>query len=233
MYIETETLLSKTLVYVTIWLWLSHASSGAGSSIAQRVNGNVQRVFAARGNIEIHQVQQTTGSLEIRPFGLKITGLNSWHTTMIIGGGILLSGYFGDKVLNIVKDVVVAYDSPVVEVRPGSLELLIRKSQQRFLKDLLSNSISANIKSTVGDVESDIRIEVTCIGDVIATGEECSKLQKHLRTKQKKMQWKVEHDCKSSLMDMCCTLPMFQNKSRMIDEYISPKDASDYFECAM
>ena len=213
------------------------AQSDAGSSIAQNIDGNMERVIAAGGNIEIHQVEQTTGSLEIGWIGLKLTGLNPWHTGMIIGGGIFLSGYFGDKILNIVKDLVAAYGSPVVQASCGSLELLIfikdKKSKQRLLKDLLSDNVSSKIKSVVGIVESDIRVEVTCIGAVIATSEEFSKLQKHLRTKQKKMQWKVEHDCKSLLIDMCCTLPIFENKSRMIVEHISPKDASDYLECAM
>ena len=229
------------------------AQADAGCIVDQNIDGNVQKVnTAGRDFNEMHyhhhsrsssstnnddKDEQNTGSLEIRCIGLKITGLKPWHTGMIIGGGIVLSVYFGDKILNIVKDVVVAYGSPVVEARCGSLELLIftkdRKSKQRLLKDLLSNSLSANIKSTVGDVESDIRIEVTCIGAVIATSEEFSKLQKHLRTKQKKMQWKVEHDCKSSLMDMCSTLPIFENKSRMIVEHISSKDASDYLECAI
>ena len=181
--------------------------------------------------------EQTTGSLEIRCIGLKMTGLKPWHFGMLIGGGIVLSGYFGFEVLNIIKDLVAAYGSPVVKASCGSLELLIfmkdKKSKQRLLKDLLSNNISSKMKSVVGIVESDIRIEVTCIGAVIATSEEFSKLQKHLRTKQKKMQWKVEHDCKSSLIDMCCTLPIFQNKSRMVVEHISPKYASDYLECAM
>ena len=31
---------------------------------------------------------------------------------------------------------------------------------------------------------------------------------------------------------MCSTLPIFQNKSKMIVEYISPKHASDYLDCA-
>ena len=213
------------------------AQSDAGSSIAQSIDGNVQRVIAAGGNIEIHQGEQTTGSLEIRCIGLKMTGLKPWHFGMLIGGGIVLSGYFGFEVLNIIKDLVAAYCSPVVQASCGSLELLIfikdKKSKQRLLKDLLSNNISSKIKSVVGIVESDIRVEVTCIGAVIATSEEFSKLQKHLRTKQKKMQGKVEHDCKSSLIDVCCTLPIFQNKSRMIVKHISPKDASDYLECAM
>ena len=223
------------------------AQSDAGSNIAQSIDGNVQRVFAAGGNIEIHQVdkaEQTTGSLEIQCIGLKMTGLKPWHFGMLIGGGIMLtgggivlSGSLGFEVLNIIKDLVAAYGSPVVQASCGSLELLIfikdKKSKQRLLNDLLSDNIISKIKSVVGIVESDIRVEVTCIGAVIATSEEFSKLQKHLRTKQKKMQWKVEHDCKSSLMDMCCTLPIFQNKSRMIVEHISPKDASDYLECTM
>ena len=213
------------------------AQSYTGSSIAQSIDGNVQRVITADEYTEIHQGEQTTGSLEIRCIGLKMTGLKPWHFGMLIGGGIVLSGYFGFEVLNIIKDLVAAYGSPVVQASCGSLELLIfikdKKSKQRLMKDLLSNNISSKIKSVVGIAESDIRVEVTCIGAVIATSEEFSKLQKHLRTKQKKMQWKVEHDCKSSLIEMCCTLPIFQNKSRMIVEHISPKDASDYLEWAM
>ena len=103
---------------------------------------------------------------------------------MIIVGGLVLSRYFGDKILNIIKDLVATCGSRVVKARPGSLELLIftkdRTSKQRLIKDFLSNSLSAKIKSIVGDVESDIRIEVTCIGAVIATREEFLKLQKHL-----------------------------------------------------
>ena len=239
------------------------AQSDAASYIDQNINENVQKVITAGRDMHEDQHQhhhyhfpstsstnndnkgeQTTGSLEIRCIGLKMTGLKPWHFGMLIGGGIslvgsgiVLSGYFGFEVLNIIKDLVAAYCSPVVQASCGSLELLIfikdKKSKQRLLKDLLSDNISSKIKSVVGNVESDIRVEVTCIGAVIATSEEFSKLQKHLRTKQKKMQWKVEHDCKSSLIDMCCTLPIFENKSRMIVEHISPEDASDYLECAM
>ena len=230
------------------------AQSDTGSYIDQKIGENVQKISTAGRDMHEDQHhhyhfpstsstnydnkgEQTTGSLEIRCIGLKMTGLKPWHFGMLIGGGIVLSGYFGFEVLNIIKDLVAAYCSPVVQASCGSLELLIfikdKKSKQRLLKDLLSNNISSKIKSVVGIVESDIRIEVTCIGAVIATSEEFSKLQKHLRTKQKKMQGKVEHDCKSSLIDMCCTLPIFQNKSRMIVKHISPKDASDYLECAM
>ena len=230
------------------------AQSDASFNIDQNIGENVQKVITAGRDMHENQHhhyhfpstsptnydnkgEQTTGSLEIRCIGLKMTGLKPWHFGMLIGGGIVLNGYFGFEVLNIIKDLVAAYGSPVVQASCGSLELLIfvkdKKSKQRLLKDLLSNNISSKIKSVVGIVESDIRVEVTCIGAVIATIEEFSKLQKHLRTKQKKMQWKVEHDCKSSLMDMCCTLPIFQNEFRMIVEHIYPKDASDYLECAM
>ena len=231
------------------------AQSDAGSNIDQNIGENVQKVNTAGRDMHQHhhyhfpstnstnydyKCEQTSGSLEIRCIGLKMTGLKPWHFGMLIGGGIVLSGYFGFEVLNIIKDLVAAYGSPVVQASCGSLELLIfikdlskGKSKQRLLKDLLSNNILSKIKSVIGIVESDIRVEVTCIGAVIATSEEFSKLQKHLRTKQKKMQWKVEHDCKSSFIDMCCTLSIFQNKSRMIVERISPKDASDYLECAM
>ena len=229
------------------------AQSDAGSYIDQKIGENVQKVNTAGRDMHEDQHQhhhyhfcstsstnydnkgeQTTGSLEIRCIGLKMTGLKPWHFGMLIGGGIVLSGYFGFEVLNIIKDLVAAYGSPVVQASCGSLELLIfmkdKKSKQRLLKDLLSNNIISKIKSAVGIVESDIRVEVTCIGFVIATSEEFFKLQKHLRTKQKKMQWKVEHDCKSSLIDMCCTLPIFQNKSRMIVEHISPKKALDVLQ---
>ena len=229
------------------------AQSDAISSIDQNIDGNVQKVNTAGRDIhEDHhhyhfcstsstnnddKGEQTTGSLEVRCIGLKMTGLKPWHFSMLIGGGIVLSGYFGFEVLNIVKDLVAAYGSPVVQASSGSLELLIftkdKKSKQRLLKDLISNNILSKIKSVVGIVESDIRVEVTCIGAVIATSEDFSKLQKHLKTKQKKMQWKVEHDCKSSLIDLCCTLPMFQNNCRMIIEHVSLEDASDYLECAM
>ena len=170
------------------------AQSDAISNIDQKIDGNVRKVITAVGDIiEIHhhhhsrstrstnnddKNEQTTGSLEIRCIDLKITVLNPWHTGMIIVGGLVLNRYFGDKILKIIKDLVATCGSLVVKARPGSLELFIfnkdRTSKQTLIKDLLSNSRSAKIKSIVGGVESDIKIEVTCIGAVIATSEEFS-----------------------------------------------------------
>ena len=230
----------------------------AGSTVGQSINGNVQRVAAAGGNInETHfhhhfglnksdtdQTQETSGSLEIRSIGVKITGLNSWHTAMIIGGGVALGGvaiggcaYFGCELLNLIREVVAVFGSLVVQASCGSLELLIftkdKKSKQNFMNDLLSNRITDKIKDIVGDIQESIRVEVISIGAVIATNEEFLKLQKHLKAKQKKMLWKIDNDCKSSLIDMCCTLPIFQNTSRIIVEYVSAEDAADYLKCVM
>ena len=213
------------------------SQSLGGFNANQNIQGNVQRVNAAARDINENHfhppAQETTGSLKIKCIGVKITGLNKWHTGMIIA----LGGYFSCELMSLLKEVVAVFGSIIVKACCGSLELLIfttdKKSKKKLVKDLLSNNIKAKIKAIVGDVKEQIGVQVNCIGAVIATNEELSKLQKHLRAKQKKIQWKIENNCKSSLMDLCCTLPIFQNKSRMIVEYISPKEASDYLKCVM
>ena len=200
--------------------------------------------FSPRSSSPPDKTELTNVLLESRCFRVNISGLKLWHTGMLIGGGIALSGitiggtfYFGCKVLSLIEKVIDIFGSPVVQAGCGSLELLIftkdKKSKQKLIEDLLSNSITTKIKSIVGDVDEEIRVEPTCIGAVIATNEEFSKLQKHLKAKQKKLQWKINNNCKGSLVDICCRLPIFQNISRMMVEYISPDDASDYLECAM
>ena len=232
------------------------ALSDARSNIDQNINGDVPILKTAQGNFnEIHNYhpppptnnddkdKQTNVSLELRCIGLKITGLNPWHTGILIGGGIALSGitiggvfYLSCQSLSLIEKVIGIFGL-LIKARFGCLELLVftkdKKSKQKLMEDLLSNTITAKVKSIVGVVDEQIRVEPTCVGAVIATNEEFSKLQKHLKAKQKKLQWKINNDCKGSLVDICCTLPIFQNISRMMVEYISPKDASDYLECVM
>ena len=130
------------------------AQSDARSNIHQNIGGNVEISVNASGNIYIiyhhHKDEQNNGSLELRCIGLKITGLNPWHTGMLIGGGIALSGitiggvfYLSCQLLSLIEKVIDIFGSPVVQAGCGSFEQLIftkdKKSKQKLMEDLLSN----------------------------------------------------------------------------------------------
>ena len=173
---------------------------------------------------------------ELRCFGLKIlhiTGLNQWAATAL-GGVTIGATYF--FALNLIEKLATAVGALVVHASCGSLDFLVytkdNESKQMLIENLLSKTLLAEIQAIVGGKEKEkIEVKLTRVGAVIVTAEELAKLEKHMKAKQKAVQWKIENDCKGSILNFCCTLPIFQNKSRIIMQDVLPNDEADYLEC--
>ena len=182
-------------------------------------------------NVENQDKQ--TAVFELRCFGLKITGLNPWAATALGGVSIGATYFFG---LSLIEKLATAVGALVVHASCGSLDLLVytkdNESKQMLIENLLSKTLLAEIEAIVGGKGKEkIEVKLTRVGAVIVTAEELANLEKHMKAKQKAVQWKIENDCRGSMLDFCCTLPIFQNKSRIIIQDVLPNDETDYLEC--
>ena len=196
-------------------------------------------------NLERDREKNQENSVERNFFVLRLLNKvwKPFHTTMAIASGTILGlGYIYLRVQELeVSKLAIQCCASNLNSCPyaadnGSLEITLftkdEESKQELIESLLSNSLPSKLKEVLGEtVEGNVEVQLVQIGAVIATDEEFKRLEKMMKSKFKKVQWKIENDCKGSMIDFCCTLPVFQNKARMILQDISPEDAADYLEC--
>ena len=174
------------------------------------------------GSSEMHS-EDRSGVLEIRRFGLKITGWKPWHTGVALAGGTILGAaaiggavylggmliggtlHLGSEALGVIKQVIELLASAgtvLFSARCGSLELVVftenEESKQKMIKLLQSNELSNRIESIVG--KPNIKVELTQLGTVIATEEEFAKLQKNMRKKLEAIEQKIYSYSKATML---------------------------------
>ena len=171
----------------------------------------VKRISCFSASEKIEEKKVTRSDLKVNCCGIftvTIPNWDSWHTSMLIASASFLSAYG----LSILKEYIeLKFGQSVVGVHPGSLVVTVisRKDESnlQLIENIMSSNFTHEIKSFFRtDMTEEVKIELTQVGAVIATEHEFYMLTKNISSKLKKIQTKIENDCKGSLKVSCWLL---------------------------
>ena len=138
-------------------------------------------------------LQNVWGEIEIRRFGFRVTGVSA---TFAIAGTF----YLGSIALNGILNLVQAYcDNVLFKIDHGSYVIHVFTENAQSKQALLEQLTSKALEKKLGDIFDDkIEVHLVEIGAVIATEEEFAQLTMHMERKRKKIQYKVDNNCKGT-----------------------------------